>query len=67
MFSNSTTASLRSLNEMNARPKRTSYGEMSTWFFMDNNSEKLDQEYDKSFMDVIKNYLVFFNEFLTIY
>ncbi|CAF1150581.1 unnamed protein product, partial [Brachionus calyciflorus] len=30
----------------------TSYGEMSTWFFMDNNSEKLDQEYDKSFMDL---------------
>jgi hypothetical protein len=26
---------LRSLNDCNVRPKRTSYGNMSTWFFMD--------------------------------
>jgi hypothetical protein len=35
MFYSPSTHSLRSLNECNARPKRTSYGNMSTWFFMD--------------------------------
>jgi len=49
MFYSPSTHSLRSLNECNARPKRTSYGNMSTWFFMDKNSM------DESFENQPKN------------
>lgn len=43
---------LRSLNECNIRPRRTSYSSMSTWFFMDkknidtNRNEYLDFDDD---------------------
>ncbi|RNA26401.1 hypothetical protein BpHYR1_028749 [Brachionus plicatilis] len=50
MLNSATTASLRSLNEINARPKRTSYGEMSTWFFMD--EKELNSDIGKSYVDL---------------
>lgn len=73
MLNSSLTGSLRSLNEVNAKPKRyptnysltinlirilkhclillrTSYGNMSTWFFMDNVDRGSDL--DKSYMNV---------------
>ncbi len=44
---------LRSLNDCNVRPKRTSYSNMSTWFFMD----KKNADYEKDDFSDVKNIL----------